>query len=56
MLELNRGQERDDANGCTTVEYTVEEKRELYTVTEEDIEEMTDSQSFRNLLTAITRK
>lgn len=56
MPELESDSERDDADGCTTVEYTEQEKRELYTVTEEDIPEMTDSQSFRDLLGAIIRK
>jgi hypothetical protein len=56
MLEFRPDSERDGADGCTTVEYTVEEKRELYTVTEEDIEDMTDSRSFRNLLATLIRK
>ncbi|WP_168215886.1 hypothetical protein [Halorussus ruber] len=56
MPELHSNTERDDADGCTTVEYTEQEKRELYRVTEEDIPEMTDSQSFRELLASIIRK
>ncbi|HMB50807.1 hypothetical protein [Halorussus salinus] len=54
MPKLESGS--DDADGCTTVEYSEQEKRELYTVTEEDISEMTDSQSFRDLLSTIIGK
>lgn len=56
MPELEPSSERDNADGCTTVEYTEQQKRELYTVTEEDIPDMTDSESFRDLLTTIIRK
>ncbi|WP_231186119.1 hypothetical protein [Haladaptatus sp. DYF46] len=43
-------------NGCTTVEYSLEEKQDLYRVTESDIEEMTDSSAFSKLVTKLIHR
>ncbi|MFC6723499.1 hypothetical protein ACFQE1_03660 [Halobium palmae] len=47
----------DDAggDGCTTVEYSTEQKRQLYKVSTEDLNDMTDSSALNDLLAKFVR-